>query len=259
MTERARALLGAALFCVTAACTDVGTDPARAASIELDPTPLSVLVVGDSLRDSLGRAVPLAARAFNSKNQRITGARITFLALDTARIVSVDSLSGFVVGQRVGQASVIASVAGLQSERIVVRVTLRPDSIVRLDSLRDSLQFRFGSDTSKLLRVRLLSDTTPAIRTDSLVPVADYLVRFAITLPPGLSATDTTAVHLANETRRPSTIDTTDVGGIAGRSIRLPRTITSVPDSVVVEARAFRPDRSPVPGSPVRFIIKIKR
>ena len=57
--------LAAALLCATAlgaaACTEVGSDPSAAVAIELAPTQLPSLVVGDSLRDSTGRADAIIA------------------------------------------------------------------------------------------------------------------------------------------------------------------------------------------------------
>ncbi|MFN2400502.1 MAG: hypothetical protein ABR543_17975 [Gemmatimonadaceae bacterium] len=241
------------------ACTEVGTDPAAVVALELDPPVVPAIVAGDSLRDSTGKAVALSARAFNASNTVIPGARITFLVIGDTSVARVDSTSGLVVGLKPGETSVVASVGSLQSARVTIRVTLRPDSLVPLDSLRDTLDIVFGQDNLKALRVSLRSDTTPAVTTDSLLPVANYEVRFEIVAPSGLPVDDTTKVLLVNDLKRPSRVDTTDASGIASRQLRLsPAALSSIPDSVVVRVSAFRPDRTPVPGSPRHFVITLR-
>lgn len=241
------------------ACTEVGTDPAAVVAIELDPTVVPAIVAGDSLRDSTGNAVALSARAFNASNTVIPGARFTFLVIGDTSVARVDSTSGLVVGLKPGETSVVASVGSLQSARVAIRVTLRPDSLVPLDSLRDTLDIVFGQDNVKALRVSLRSDTTPAVTTDSLLPVANYEVRFEIVTPAGLPVDDTTKVLLVNDLKRPSRLDTTDASGIASRQLRLsPAAQSSIPDSVVVRVSAFQPDRTPVAGSPMHFVITLR-
>ena len=245
-----------------AACTEVGTDLSAAVAIEIDPTTLPSIVIGDSLRDSTGRAVPLAARAFNSQNDVIPNAPLRFLAIDTG-VVQVDSVTGFVVGRRTGPAQVIASVGGLQSDRILVRVTLRPDTAFADTAVRQTMQFSLASATaatSGRLKVFVGHDSVIAGR-DSVSPVEHYLVRYRIVSPTGdtVSTSDTSRVVLANPDLggRASTVDTTDGGGVAGRVVRISTAVRIIPDSVVVEAKVSRPDATPLPGSPVLFTIRI--
>jgi len=254
------ALTASTMGAVLLSCSEFGTDPDAAVAIEIDPLELPAIVVGDSLRDVTGQVVSLTARAFNSSNDVISDAPIRFYVLDTG-IVTVDSITGRIFGRRFGQATVIASIGGLQSERITVRVTLRPDTLFGLDSLRRSIPFSLqGATNSGDLRVFLGHDSLVA-RADTSVPVANYLVRFRIVSPTGDSASvsDTTRVILTNEADRPSVADTTDAQGIAARRLRFSAAVRIVPDSVVVEATATRPDNSPVPGSPVRFVVRIVR
>lgn len=242
-------------------CSEFGTDPDAAVAIEIDPLELPAIVVGDSLRDAMGQVVSLSARAFNSSNDIISGAPIRFYLLDTG-IVTLDSITGRIFGQRTGQATVIASIGGLQSDRITIRVTLRPDTIFGLDSLRRSMLFSLqGATNSGDLRVFLGHDSLTSAGADTSIAVSNYLVRFRIVAPGGDSASisDTTRVVLTNESDRPSVVDTSDAQGIASRRLRLSAAVNIIPDSVVVEATATRPDNSPVAGSPVRFIIRIIR
>ena len=259
MTIRRLPSLLAFLTAVAAvACTKVGTDPAAPVAIELDPPPLPALVIGDSLRDSTGRAVPLAARALNFREEVIPDAPIRFIALDTG-VIALDTVTGFLVGIDTGQVEVVATAGEvLQSERITVRVTLRPDSIVPVSSVRDSLQYLLGQDNLKPLQVSVLHDTTLDVPGDPLVPVPTYLVRFTIVDPPLPLPGDSTQVQLVGENVRPSTTDTTDATGIASRQVRVSPFVQSIPDSVIVEASTTRPDTSPVPGSPIRFTILLQ-
>ncbi len=236
------------------ACSDFGTDPSEAVAIEFDPPLLPAIVAGDELRDSLGAPIALAARVFNADNELITGAPIRFIALDTG-VVTVDSVTGRVIGIRAGEAGVIASIGGLQSGRLTLRVTLRPDTAVALDSLRDTLHYSFGSPAlnEDTLRVFVGHDTVIA-GTDTSVAVPHYLVRYRIVEPAGLPAADTAGTVLVDENRRASTVDTTSQSGIALRILRIARR-APIPDSVVVEAVVSRPDATPVPGSPIRYTI----
>jgi hypothetical protein len=246
-------LVACAAGAAAVACTEIGTDPNVPVAIELDATRVPALVVGDSLRDSTGMAIPLQARALNFRNEVIPDAPITFLALDTG-VIALDPATGFVVGTDTGQVDVIATLeSGLQSERIPVRVTLRPDTVIAIDSLRHSFQYVLADDNLDTLRVSVGHDTTLGLPGDALVPVPLYLVRFTIVDPAVPPSGDTTQVLMVNDSRQPSTIDTTDATGVARRWIRLSPAVQTIPDSVIVEASAVLPSSAPVPGSPIRF------
>ena len=243
------------------ACTKVSTNPSMVAALELHDPQLPALVEGDTLRDTTGAPAPLVAVVFNGENDTISDAPLRFLALDTG-IVTVDSITGLVTGRdTTGQARVIASAGTLQSLPVTVRVTLPPDSLQPLGSLSDTVHVVLGTDSSVTLQVRVSHDTSPAVPGDSLVPVPNYLVHFAIVDPPDFPTRDTTAILLVDDRRAPAGTDTTDAQGIASRLLLVPRSLASTPpDSVVVEASAVRQnrDRTPVPGSPVRFVVHIQ-
>ncbi|MDQ6886625.1 MAG: hypothetical protein M3068_04960 [Gemmatimonadota bacterium] len=261
---RALLLLAASLLVSLAqACTQVGTDPNAAVAIELIAPESPSVVLGDTLRDSSGAAVPLVARAFNSRNVQIPSPRLTFITRDTTRNATVDSLTGFVIGRKLGDVTIFANVGNLPSAPIVVHVVPRPDELIRADSVRDALSVIGTLDaTGRPLQVKLRADTTPLVSTDSLIPVQNYLVRFRIVAPAGLERnTDTTRLVLVNDLGRPSLLDTTDVLGIASRKLRISPAVprSAIPDSVAVEASARRPDGSPVPGSPIVFTTRLVR
>ncbi len=241
------------------ACTDVPSDPETPFAIEVVPPVLPSVVRGDTLRDTLGAVAPLEVHVLNADNDVIASAPVTFVKIDTASLLTIDQQSGVIVGVDTGSVRVAATVGTLQSAPLALVVTLRPDTMTALSSLLDSMQFLVGRDTRLDLRVRLGHDTTPGGVSDPTVPVRSYLVRFEIVEPAGLPPADTTVVTLVNDAGRPSRVDTTDATGEAKRAVRLsPAVLTVPPDSIIVEARAFRPDRTPVPGSPLRFIVRIK-
>lgn len=238
-----------------AACTDVGTDPSVPVAIELRPPPLPSVLVGDSMRDSTGQVVGLQALVFNVNDEIIQDAPVRFLALDTLHRIRLDTTTGVIVGTDTGQAPVVANAGALQS---------LPDTIVVVDTptvlqpqsgtpLVDTLNYTFNPrDTLKALGVELLH----VAGTDT-VPVRRFLVRYAFEYPAGLGNTDSTQVMLVDEQRRGSLVDTTDGSGRAGRSLRITPFTHPFSDSVVVRATAVLPNGTPVPGSPVRFVIHV--
>jgi hypothetical protein len=85
-------------------------------------------------------------------------------------------------------------------------------------------------------------------------------VEYRFIYPDSLNEGDSTRVLLVNDAKKFSLVDTTGVGSIAGtatRQLRISPFAHQFDDTVVVEARAFFPDHTPLPGSPVRFKVKV--
>lgn len=255
-------LLVVALSGIAFACTEVGTDPDVPVAIEIDPPSLPAIAVGDSLRDTLGAVVTLAARALNSRNEVIADAPIRFFVLqsDTVTIIEVDSTTGKVAGLQVGDDEVIARIAGLQSVRLPIRVTLAPDTAFAVSPLEDSVLYGIADDTARALTVTVAQRTTVNGR-DTVLPVPFWRVRYTVTTPPDLAENaDTTRVYIANEANRLSRVDTTDASGIARRRIRFPLAVVSdiTRRTFVTEVVVLRPDGTPLPGSPFLFTTVIR-
>jgi hypothetical protein len=235
------------------ACTEVGTDPAVPVAIEIDPPMLPGIAEGDSLRDTLGVVRPIVARALNSRNEVIAGAPIRFFALRNDSIIAVDSATGVVAGLRVGEAEVAARVAGLQSVRLPVRVTLAPDTVYPTSSLVDSVLYGLADDTARALVVKVAQRATVNGR-DTLLLVPFWRVRYTIVDPAELATnTDTTRVYIANESNRLSRVDTTDATDGARRRIRFPLAVVSdtTRRTFVTEVVVLRADGTQLPGSPL--------
>ncbi|MGH7651288.1 MAG: hypothetical protein ACREMS_05540 [Gemmatimonadaceae bacterium] len=255
MTRHRRSVTAlAAIVAITAgayACGDVSGSSTSVLSLQFDSLASPSVVIGDSLRDTLGNVALPVVHAFNFSGDEIMSAPIWFQSPDSG--VTVDSVTGIIVGDslRSTQARIIATVAGLQAIQ-KVDVTLRPDLVSAANGL-DSLSYSLLDttvDVSPALTVRLTHGVAP---NDSAVK--SYIVSFSI-----VSQSDPQLAQLVNDGGRPSIVDTTDVNGIAGRAIRLhPLFLASSNqvDSVIVNATAkYR--GAPVAGSPVRLVLRFK-
>jgi hypothetical protein len=253
-------LSGLVAIAAAHACSEVGTDPEVPVAIEIDPPVLPAIAEGDSLRDTLGVVQPIVARALNSRNEVIAGAPIRFFALrNDSAIIAVDS-TGKVAGLRTGDADVVAQVAGLQSVRLPVRVTLAPDTAYAVSPLVDSVLFGIADDTARALVVAVARRDTVDGR-DTLLPVPFWRVRYTIVDPPDLATnTDTTRVYIANAANRLSRVDTTDATEGARRRIRFPLAVVSdtTRRTFVTEVWVVRADGTPLPGSPLLFTTVIR-
>ncbi len=241
--------LGLFALITWSACTNIPTSDNAVLAIEIDTLPAPAVVLNDTLRDSTGKARPISARIFNFKGNVITTADVRFHALD--RGVRVDSVTGFIIGDsvRATGARIVVSVGSLQAIQSVL-VTLRPDTVFGVNS-RDSLAYSLLDSTknvSNALSARVLHSLTSA---DSAVNA--YVVSFAIVSP-----TDTLLAKLVNDAGLPSRRDTTDETGTVSRKIRLnPIRLTALTDSIIVNA-TVKYRGSPVRGSPVRLVLKVK-
>jgi hypothetical protein len=147
----------------------------------------------------------------------------------------------------------------LQSVRLPVRVTNRPDTVFTDSVLVDSVLYGIGVDTARSLVVRVLGRVTVEGR-DTLVAVEHWRARYTITSPEDLAEnTDTTRVYIANDANRLSRIDTTDAVG-AKRRIRFPLAVVSdtARRTFVTEVVVLGADGTPLPGSPIVFTTVIR-
>lgn len=231
-----------------AACTEIPSGANDILSFQFNPLPSPGVVIGDSLRDSLGVVRGLTVKAFNFSGDEIDSPPVTFRALD--RGIRVDSITGVVSGDSIrAQARIVAQLHGL-SGNVTIAVTQRPDTIFGSPG-RDSLLYSV-LDTLNIspdIGVRVLT-FSPAT-TDS--SVGSWLVSFKIVSP-----TDTVLAKLVGDNGARSSLDTTNAGGVAGRKIKLDVTkLTSLVDSVIVQA--FVKYRGVnVRGSPARLVLKVK-
>jgi len=230
-------------------CTEIPTSDTAVLSLTFDSLPAPAVVLGDTLRDTTGRAAAVSATVYNFQGNVVTNPPLRFQALD--RGIRVDSIAGFVIGDsiRATPARIGITVDGLQATK-QVDVTLRPDTVIAVNE-RDSLLYSLVDTTknfSPALAVRVHHSLTSL---DSAVK--SYIVSFAIASPP-----DTLLAMLVNEAGKASRVDTTDASGQASRGIRLtPAHLTALTDSIIVSA-TVKHRGAHVRGSPVRIVLKVK-
>jgi hypothetical protein len=250
----ARLACVAAIFALAGAtfgCEDLSSDPKSVLSLRFDSLATPSVVVGDTLRDTTGVVALPVVHAFNFDGDEIPSAPIWFQSPDSG--ISVDSVTGITVGDslRSTPARIIATIGDLQAIQQVA-VTLRPDVITAVNA-SDSLEYSLLDTTqnvSPTLKIKLSHGVAP---NDSAV--TSYIVSFSI-----VSESAPDLGELVNDSKKPSSVDTTDASGIAGRAIRLHPLLLSSDnpvDSIIVNATAkYR--GVPVSGSPVRLVLKVK-
>jgi len=216
------------LSAVVLACTDIPTGNDKILSFSVNLLPSPSVVLGDSLRDSLGVVRPITVTAFDFQGDTAVAPKIRFLA--GSRGIKVDSLTGVVIGDSIQSGAKIIVIVGSTQAAASVGVTLRPDTMVASNG-RDSLAYSLTDTTlnvSNPLGVKLLHGTT----TDSAV--FGWRVSFRIVSPTG-----TVAQLLGDLNTVGAALDTTDVSGVASRRIKLNvAQLTAATDSVVVMAAA---------------------
>ncbi|MEP7087538.1 MAG: hypothetical protein ABI884_09395 [Gemmatimonadota bacterium] len=244
----------AAAVAAGAACGDSKSGPNVPLSIQFAPPQLPSMIVGDQLHDTLGNVDSLRAIVFNSTGDTIPDAAVRYQHADTTKIVTIDSVTGHVTASDTGIARVVAQTSGLQSPPETLFVVATPTVFGHTTNLDDTLNFTsVRADTLFALSTTVNSGTTP---------VNHWRVEYRFIYPADLNTPDSLRVLLSDENRKFSLVDTTGVGtsGVAGsatRYLRISSFAHSFNDTVVVEARAFFPDHTPVPGSPLRFKVLV--
>jgi hypothetical protein len=234
------------------------TDASEIVSIEFSPLPMPAVVAGDTLRDTTGKATPLAAKLFTAAGHEATGAAITFLTPDSLVTISV---AGILVAKPnvSGLVRLVATGAGLQSVQQQIQVVPRPDTIVP-KSIVDTLRFFIPDDpktnVSGEIGVKVESfDST----TQTYKPVPKWIVHFRLVFRGDtVAAQDTSVVFLMDASGKRSATDTTDDAGGASRRVRYKVSGQAVAlDSIIVLAESkYR--GTLVPGSPVRMVLPVK-
>lgn len=262
---------GIAALVAIAACADVGTGPAVPAAIELPPFAFPTVVVGDTLRDSLGMVAPIQAIVRNSSGDIIADAKPSYLYADFTRDSAflVDTTKGIVVARTKVAAGRLAARIGssLQVTRLLI-ATVRPDTALPgpapasllVSLLPDTGRTRAEGNTSADLQVSLRNR-----QGASPVGVHGWIVSFRLVKPANPTNDTTKAVFLVDEQLRASVVDTTTSEGGASRRVRVrpaqfpvPQGSARVTDTVIVEASA-RYRGQLVRGAPVRILLQVVR
>ena len=253
--RRAFVALAVAAAASLAACTEVSTDPDAVAGLQFDGVGYPSIVVGDSLRDSLGLLLPLAATALNNDGDPIPDAEIVYSSPDT--VLEMKG-GGVVYARRLnpnGTATrVFATVGSLQSQALSLFTVPRPDSLARSVEADTAVGSpTTGATVADDLLFTVLADTSTE---QPPVPVQGWIVTFQLRYRDALlSPTDSSIAYswTGSARRILSFVDTTSSDGRAGRKVRI-QSFRAPEDTIFLVATA-RPRKVGV--SPLRSEIRI--
>jgi hypothetical protein len=225
------AVAGAAAWWLVS-CRDIPAPEGGVLAVSPVRLPSPGLVAGDTMRDSTGLVAPLSIVAYGVGGDTVKTVTPTFATLDTGAHLS----GAFLVGDNVGTTvRVVGSVAAVQTQPVLVKVTASPDTLVPADSTlhRKSYSLITGDtmvNTADLTTIVQHRGTPPAA-------VEAVIVRYSIDrAPPGDPTKGPTLLVMSGTTQ--SSRDTTDISGKAARSARLRITAltTLTVDTAVVSA-----------------------
>jgi hypothetical protein len=190
------------------------------------------LVLGDSLRDSLGLAAPLRVTAYDIDGNPVPGAEVTFVVLDTGAHIE----DGYLIGDDTIATRVAGAVAGLQTAVQTVKVTLAPQFLEARDSVRHVLSVGVAEqERIAALNAHVLN------RQGQEKGIEAVIVRYEIVQapPPSSPTAGPTAELLPNTGSTSASRDTSDASGIVSRQLRLRLVAISAPmDSAIINATA---------------------
>ena len=217
-----------------AACSDLNTSPSHVVSIFVDTLPYPSIVEKDTLRDTLGRAVPMKGQAYNLANDTIPAA-VQFYSLD-ANLLRITLNSNWAIGGDSAPTTVrvVAQAQSLQTQPVSVNIALRPDTLGTdsVASTTDTATFT-TSDTTQLIRGFCNGPTSAPmvawLRNNpggglAFLGVDNYIVKWAIIVPDSIAGTGaiTDTAHFAyivGTNFLPSVRDTTKGGGFSTRYV----------------------------------------
>ena len=242
---------------VTGSCTDINAASDHVAALEFDSLPFPAVVAGDTLRDSLGRAAPLRAIAFNNSGDAVANAAIQYISLDSG--VTIDANQFLVAQRKSGSVRLIASTSKIQSAVKALVIARPPKIVIVPGKLRDTVNYLLpdnpATNVSTELGVKIISADT----ADGIGVTQGWLVSYqAFFHNVAVAKGDTSVVFLVGNGTQRTSLDTTGSDGTASRAVRVrPIGITSLLDSVIVLA-TVRYKGAHIQGSPVRFVILVR-
>lgn len=266
MRRRAASWAAAAIIAalgVAGACGDVPTLPHGVAYITPIRLPSPSVAYGDTLRDSLGRAAPLRVYAIGRDSaDTIRDVTLRFLLTSLATGATIDTNGFLRAPDTLATLRLVAQVTDgsslrLQTPEITIDVVPRADSIAQGNAAGDTLQ--------ALPVVRPLAVTVTGVGPKGRGTVSGIRVRYRIAAVFPSSVPTASRYYLSDDAggvlRPDSTIaiDTTSSSGVASRTFvgLLAPGGEANADSVLVEASG--PEWMKLKGSPVRFMVRIRK
>lgn len=198
------------------------------------------VAVPDSGIVELGDTLQPRARALNGRGDSVP-AIVSWAAIDTAVVEVLDPATGATLGRQVGTGRIQASVGRLRSNPVTLIVQPPLDSARAEGEVRDTVTLSAPDSLSDSLRVRVFATAS----------TAQNLVRRKIALERTTEPAATGVFAFV-----PDDTVLTNREGAAVFQLRLtggPR-----PDRALVTARAERADGTPVPGTPITFVVEFR-
>jgi hypothetical protein len=255
--QRVFASLAVGAVIVGLACVDMSA-PKGPAAISNLKLPSPSVIVGDTMRDSVGHVAPLNIIAFNSARDTIVAVGAQFFITDTTKASHLNA-GTTLVGDKIGSSVIVGQLGNLQTSAVTVPVTFKPARMLKT-SVDSTLPVPGTGDTTKTAFTTLGLHVLSAGDSGSVGIVVSYTVTHApASLPQHLAVmVQDNAGHLA-------TADTTTGGGnSARRLVVFPAFLGdqafvngTKPDSAIVEAHASYRGVE-LQNSPIKFIIPIK-
>jgi hypothetical protein len=255
-----RALVGAALAVAALSCGEVPTLPDGIAYISSVILPAPAVALGDTLRDSTGRAAPIRIFAFDKNGDTIAATASFVVTTVPGKSATVGS-TGFVIGDSVRSVQIVGRVGErLQTPPVTFDVVRQPDSLAASGATKFLLGEVTTGEVFSISSPLAVTVSTGATATRS--GVKGIIVRYAVTkvFPASATIPDTAIVLLDDGNRfifptGRTAVDTSDGQGNAARRLR------AVPfgfDSLEVLATANNLKGIPLHGSPIRFVVTTK-
>lgn len=250
----ARSLVAIMAAIVTLSCGDVPTLDGGIAYVTPILLPSPAVAAGDVLRDSLGNPAPLRVLAYDKNDAVIPAVSANYVVTSLPAGVTIDSSGRVTALDSIRAVTIVARVGSrIQTTAATLQVVAQPDSMER-SSTTDSL---VGFTKSGALSVKV-----SGLRKGTRVTVDGIVVRFQITKVNNSTVVDVGSHTLVDAGDTPLRLDArraadTTRSGTATRYLS-PVSLTGV-DSIVVEARATSLKGVPLIGSPVRFVLPVKK
>ena len=262
LSERVRRRIVACLIAcavVAVACIDMSA-PQGAASISLLQLPSPSVVKGDTMRDSLGKVAPVTVTSYNVQGEPIPDIPFETFVLDTLQRAHF-TLTHLLIGDRLGNVTVVGQASGVQTLTVNVPVTVRPTTLLLGPKQPDdTLRAPLGADSASSIGSKQLSTL---VKGAGDTTVQGIIVHYRITRSLPSSSSTIPSVVITDASLKPMSADTTNEQGVASKrqvtvfTRLLTGPVLQQPDSVVVEATASYKGAL-LTGAPLKIVIPVK-
>ena len=250
-----RVLLAAAGMAAVLSCGDVPTLASGIAYISAVELPAAVVIAGDTLRDSLGRAAPLRVRAFDKNDQEVSGTTTTWFVSPLDAGVHIDAKGVLTASDSLRVVHLVGRVGDrLQTAEALLYVVPRPDQVLGTGTT-DPL---VGNPAKGTLQVTV-TGTRGSVRS----PVRGVVVRYRIVAVNDSPIFDSKVVFLVDDGNAPlpnaftMAVDTTNESGVASRFVTVSDTTGIRKIEISATARSLRGET--LAGNPVTFVLPLKK